>query len=91
MAMLDEMDSHVHLKIAYDNDVRKPIILDANLRTTRCICDNILINLLTTTTMSEEALEGVNMVYLDVREDEIIQFDMETLKLFKLIKILSSQ
>lgn len=89
--MLDEMDSHVHLKVTYHNDVGKPIILDANLRTTRCICDDILRNLLTTTTMLEEALEGVNMVYLDVHEDEIIPFEMETLKMFKLMKILHSR
>lgn len=60
------MASLVHLEVTYHNDASKPIFLDANLATTRLIHDTILRDLLSTTMVSEEGLEGDKMVDLDV-------------------------
>lgn len=65
------MASPIHLKLTYHCDVRKPIVLDANLRTTRCIQNAKLRNLFTTTAVSEEVHGKVIMVDLDLHKGEV--------------------
>lgn len=67
----DAVVSHIHLKVKYCNNVGKQIVIDDDLRAVRHIHDDILRNLLTTTTVLEEDLGELNMVDLDVRGDEI--------------------
>lgn len=83
---LDVMDSPVHLKVTYRNNVRKLILLEADLKTATHICDAILRNLLAITMVPEEALGGVNMVDIDVHRDEIRKVpygDFEVIQLDK--------
>lgn len=94
---LDAVVSQIHLKMAYGSDIEKPIVLDVDLRTKRHICDVILRNLITTTSVSEEARGGVNVVDLHVRkyeiplEDERVRSWIETLRSSNLTIIIHVQ
>lgn len=72
LVTLDVVASDIHLKVTYHNNARKPIVLNDKLRTKRHICNDILRNLLATTTVLEEALRELDMVELNVRGDKIL-------------------
>lgn len=71
MEKLDVVASLIHVKVTYHNNVKKLVVIHADLKAAKRIREFILKNLLTASEVSDEGLRIINMFELGVREDEV--------------------